>query len=236
MLERVLVFSGISDDHALLDDLPCLQIAPHAEIRLHPVPEGRVDHARAVELARDFKPDFIMVRTTDRNTAWRLASNSSTPVLIIPYAPSGSRRPPPARRILAPVDSPERAARVLRALRALGEKVRSEIILFHSSRPVVSVMPSMSCTGVNPILVGDDGPDPKLLDLVEDLRSDSTPVRLIVSRGDIVRGILAYADAVRADMILMATAARRSLARFLLGSISRRVVFAATTAVLLCRP
>lgn len=64
---------------------------------------------------------------------------------------------------------------------------------------------------------------------------DDVPVTTAVERGDPYRRILDYADSVDADLIVMGTHGRTGLDRYLLGSVTEKVVRTADAPVLTVR-
>jgi len=74
-----------------------------------------------------------------------------------------------------------------------------------------------------------------IVESVGELLSDSVPVTTAVRRGDPYRAILDYAEEVDADLLVMGTHGRTGVDRYLLGSVTEKVVRTADIPVLTAR-
>ncbi len=77
--------------------------------------------------------------------------------------------------------------------------------------------------------------EPRLLDIVERGRAQGVDASFLLWTGDAGPGIVAAAEAERADMVVVGTRGRGRAGRFLLGSVSDYVVYNSGCPVLVAR-
>ncbi len=144
--------------------------------------------------------------------------------------------PRPIRRILAPIDFSEHAADALRHARALAGLYEASLALvFVAEERIVPVfndtgIPTFMALKMPPEVVAQA--EAALRQLYEETPGPEVPVSYHVRKGHPAREILECAEEEAADLIVMSTHGVGSDRRFLLGSVTERVVRAAPHAVL----
>jgi nucleotide-binding universal stress UspA family protein len=191
--------------------------------------------------ARSLNADLIAMTTHGRkglshlllgSVAESVVRNVSVPVLLT--RPDLARPRKPLERILVPVDGTERSLEVTATVRDLSAGTGAEVILLQVVVPVVVADP---VTGFSPIGVPMPLPDPtpQLEDVARRLSGEGAPARAVVAYGAAADQILDHAKALDADLIAMATAGRKGLSRFMIGSVAESVVRRMDRPVLLHR-
>ena len=181
--------------------------------------------------ARSLNADLIAMTTHARkglshlllgSVAEAVVRESSTPVLLT--RPGMAPRPAKSlERILVPVDGTSRSREVLRSVRGIVADTGAEVILLQVVVPVIPVDP---VTGFTPIGVPEPPPDPlpPLQAWAEQLGHDGIAARAVVTMGAAADRILEQAKSLNVDLIAMATAGHKGLARFMMGSVTEEVV------------
>ncbi len=191
--------------------------------------------------ARSLNSDLIAMMTHGRkglahllmgSVAEAVVRNVSMPVLLT--RPDFSRARRPLERILVPVDGTARSFEVMSSVRNLVADRGAEVILLQVVVPVIVTDP---VTGFTPVGVPTPLPDPapRLEDSARRLSRAGTPARAVVAYGGAADQILEHARALDVDLIAMATAGRKGLSRFMIGSVAEDVVRRMDRPVLLHR-
>lgn len=140
---------------------------------------------------------------------------------------------PAVRRILCPTDFSELSERALSQAVALARRWAAEIVVAHVDRPALLPRPGIADLTA-------PAPDPRtfarrvspLRRFSETVRAAGVPVRALRLAGDPGREIVAQARALSADLIVMATHGRAGLERWVLGSVTEKVLGRAPCPVL----
>jgi len=180
--------------------------------------------------ARSLNADLIAMTTHGRkglshllmgSVAESVVRHGSTPVLLT--RPDFSRPSRPMERILVPVDGSAQSLEVTSTVRELVAQTGAEVILLQVVVPVIVADP---VTGFTPIGVPMPLPDPapELETLARRLSREGIPTRAMVAHGGAADQILDHAKTLDADLIAMATSARKGLSRFMIGSVAENVV------------
>jgi nucleotide-binding universal stress UspA family protein len=149
-------------------------------------------------------------------------------------APSSPELEPLVRRILVPLDL-ENSSRALQQAQTLAAATGASIHLLHVVEPAPVMM------GLDGVPVVTDPHDlarecaAQLAQLAESRSAPGLPVSSAVQVGQPSRTILAVAEGIAADLLVMATHARKGFAHFVLGSVAEHVVRAARSPVLVVR-
>lgn len=141
------------------------------------------------------------------------------------------------RRVLVPLDGSRRDSPAIAAATALCDP-GGELVLLHVVEPPNPglVVMDESATAHRRLESRLRQAQRRLDGVLRRLRGRGRRVRALVRAGRPVDEILACADAERADLIAMATRARRGLGRALLGSVTEGVVSRARVPVLVVNP
>jgi len=191
--------------------------------------------------ASHLKVDLIAMTTHARkglshlllgSVAEAVVRNSSTPVLLT--RPDVARPRKPLERILVPIDDSAPSREVFGSVRNLVADGGAEVILFQVVVPVLVADP---VTGFTPIGIPQPLPDPapRLEEFARQLARAGLRTRAVVASGDAADQILDHAQSLDADLIAMATAGRKGLSRFVIGSVAEKVVRRMDRPVLLHR-
>jgi nucleotide-binding universal stress UspA family protein len=191
--------------------------------------------------SRSLNSDLIAMTTHGRKGLSHLLMGSvaeavvrqvSTPVLLT--RPDVLRPRRPLERLLVPVDGSARSYEVTSTVRRLVGDRGAEVILLQVVVPVVVTDP---VTGFMPVGVPTPLPDPspRLQDAARRLFREGISARAVVAYGSPADQILEHAKSLDADLIAMATAGRKGLSRFLIGSVAEDVVRRMDRPVLLQR-
>lgn len=140
------------------------------------------------------------------------------------------------KKILVPLDGSELAKKALVQAEKLAKAFDAEIILFQ----VVPFMPIYGSPElVTPLIVDEkqkEAAERYLVNLAEELKKRSLRVTTMVRMGQQVAvEIIDFAKEVGADLIAMCTHGRSGITRWVLGSVTLKVLTRAETPVLLVR-
>lgn len=139
----------------------------------------------------------------------------------------------PARRLVVPTDFSETADRALSRAMEMARALPAEIDLIHVHSPIVVLPPPIDMVSLSTVF-------PKAQDKMEEaLEARAVRVRDagIACEIELLEGaphveIVAYADRVQAELIVLGTHGRGGLAHAVLGSVTERVIHRATCPVL----
>lgn len=140
------------------------------------------------------------------------------------------------KKILVPLDGSELAKKALVQVEKLAKAFDAEIILFQ----VVPFMPIYGSPElVTPLIVDEkqkEAAERYLVNLAEELKKRSLRVTTMVRIGQQVAvEVIDFAKEVGADLIAMCTHGRSGITRWVLGSVTLKVLTRAETPVLLVR-
>ena len=136
------------------------------------------------------------------------------------------------KKIVCPVAFDRASTSAIEFARELADPLRSTVYLLHV----------VSASGMEAILrepypiVTEEIASGELGKLAQHHLESKVPHRLVVRRGDPAVEILAVADELGADLIVMATHSGREISRLIFGSVAERVVREAKQPVLTIRP
>ncbi|KAF0246761.1 MAG: UspA domain-containing [Planctomycetota bacterium] len=190
-----------------------------------------------LEAAKDQKATLIAMATHGRtglsrfvlgSVAEKVTRASETPVLLVRSfkdAEVGADRSPvqeiPFRKILVPVDGSEKSLAVIPHVRELARAMKASVI-------VLGV--------VEPTFEGRAGEgDPLVRIAVKDLAAADIPVDPIVRLGDPASEILDATKRHGVDLLAMSTHGRSGPSRWVMGSVTEKVLRAATVPMLVVR-
>ncbi len=206
--------------------------------------EGVSPAKEIVEYVDEHDIDLVVMGTHGRQGIDRLLSGSvseevvrqaSCPVFTV----LGREEPQPGpeiRRILVPVDFSENARLGLAHARELARAYDASLDVMH----VVEEAAFPSVYGLDPITPY--MPDVKkraataLERLVEEVVGGTVPARLHVVSGYAARDIIDFAEEHGTDLIAMTTHGRTGLERFLIGSVTEKVIRSASCPVFTVKP
>jgi nucleotide-binding universal stress UspA family protein len=219
--------------------LAYLERVPYASSRLQRVARVGEPAPTILQTSLELNADLIAMCTHGRGTlaqmllgsvAMAVVSESALPVLLT--RPGARRENRPVRRILAPVAEQRKA--ILDLTGRLAASCSAEAVLLHVAVPAVTI------PGTGAGLPQEMPPpvhlsQPDLEGAERLLSAHGARVTRHVAHGEPVSAIAELARSLDADLIAMATGARRGLERLLLGSVSQGVLQAADRPVLLLR-
>ncbi len=142
------------------------------------------------------------------------------------------------KKILVPVDGTDSCSKALDYAKDLAEKFDSEILIFNSQE----ISPSFVWLN-DPVIINNTEYDPEKIahDIVEQTsellrkKNPNLKIHLKTSLGDPAHAILDIAESEECDLILMSTHGMKAVRRFLLGSVTNKVVHHAHIPVLVVR-
>jgi nucleotide-binding universal stress UspA family protein len=185
-----------------------------------------------VEHATTHDVDLVVMGTHGRKGMDRLLSGSVAeevvrqapcPVFTV-LAPSEKSANTPIDRVLVPVDLSEQSTLVVDHATALAEAYGASIDLLH----VVEEATFPSAYGMDPLTSAQPDVQERareaLETLAEEMEAFSEPVDTHVLAGYAARDIVDFAEEHASDLIVMATHGRTGLQRFLIGSVTEKVV------------
>jgi len=140
------------------------------------------------------------------------------------------------KKILVPLDGSELAKKALNEAEKLVKSFDAEIILFQ----VVPFMPIYGSPElVTPLIIDEkqkEAAEKYLANLVDELKSRGIRVTALVKIGQQVAvEIIDFAKESGADLIVMCTHGRSGITRWVLGSVTHKVLIRAETPILLLR-
>lgn len=141
------------------------------------------------------------------------------------------------KRILVPLDGSKLSEAVLPHVEAIAKGLNCEIVLLH----VIPLPVPVFDTPASPFdhnLLRDQEQDATryLKEMCAKLEMDEARVNFLVREGDVTQLILDVAHEVQADLIAMSTHGRSGALRWLLGSVTDRIVRHSPIPVLAIRP
>ena len=146
---------------------------------------------------------------------------------------------PKIKRIVVPLEGLPLAEQILPHAKKLAQAYgKAEILLFHSipAFPVILVPVQTANLKKQWLELSHQEAQSYFANLVNELRAEGHTVQFTIRVGMPAQEILEYAAEVDADLIMMTTHARDGLNRFLLGSVTGKVVRAGQLPVMVVRP
>ncbi|HZM59291.1 MAG TPA: universal stress protein [Vicinamibacterales bacterium] len=141
------------------------------------------------------------------------------------------------RRILCPVDFSEVSRRALDHAVAIARWYESSIAVFHVCAPVPVTAYATVASMMPPTLASGDNRKDVLAAMKDFVKADaSVPIDFEIGEGNAAREIIVQANASRSDLIVMGTHGRSGFERFVLGSVTERVLRHAGCPVLTVPP
>lgn len=144
-------------------------------------------------------------------------------------------------RILCPTDFSDCSRRAFACATAVARAYDARVTMLHvcASVPVPGLMPAVGAEGLQRGLLTDED----RRDLVEEMRRSAVPCTpdvpidfVVEEASDVRHEILARADAIGADLLVMGSHGRSGFDRFVLGSVTERIVRQAACPVLVVPP
>ena len=140
-------------------------------------------------------------------------------------------------KILVPLDGSKLSEAVLPHVRALAASSESDIVLLRVPDYPLYDQSLTDADLVSMIQRQADGEARDYLDAIaRDLQGNGRKVSCALGSGAVAETILDWAERVHADLIAMSTHGRSGVARWLIGSVTDKVVQGATVPVLVVRP
>lgn len=138
------------------------------------------------------------------------------------------------RVIVVPTDFSDHSLRALSYALGLAEKYDADVKILYVNEPGLQVS-DMAWVGVDERSLKDERVNEARANLdriVRDQIPPDTAVEAEIRSGDAVDEVIAYADEVNADLIVMATHGRTGLSHMLMGSTAEQVIRRASCPVL----
>lgn len=158
------------------------------------------------------------------STTARLVRNSHTPVFVVPK----ERRKVDIKRILAPVDLNELSMRELRYAIALARQLRSELIVTHVAEFYNYKVPALKHHQLIERI------NQRIADVADDMGYEVE--NIIHETGEPAHKIMEVAADQNIDVIVMATSQRKGLEKFLMGSVTQKVLLATSIPLIVLPP
>lgn len=141
------------------------------------------------------------------------------------------------KRILVPLDGSQVAEAVLQHALSLAQCLDTEIVLLRvTTNPVVEFSFSDPSIASNAIHELEIEAETYIKSKCSELEAAGMRVSFLIREGPVAETILAVADAMQVDIIAMSTHGRSGVQRWLLGSVTDRVVHHSSVPVLVIRP
>jgi nucleotide-binding universal stress UspA family protein len=158
------------------------------------------------------------------SVAEKVLRGAPVPVLLLRSFAGGATSAPPFRRILVPVDGSKTSARVIPAAADLAR-------LFDADVTVLSV-----AVAVEPDATASEEAREEAEKVAARFQERGARARAMTAAGDPAAAILDTAEAEKADLIAMATHGWTGLTRWMLGSVTEKVLRHANLPMLVVRP
>ncbi len=171
----------------------------------------------------------------------RVVHASSTPVFVVRGAKSAPSAPVTFRRVLVPLDGSPLAAQALPLAADLAERARAELLLLQAVEASIDAYPSIAPLGRPDLMPSEvlkalrTRAGEQLEQQAALLRNRNLPVATHVVNGHAAEAIIDEAARQSVDLVVLATHGYSGLKRWALGSVTDKVLHAATTPLLLVR-
>ena len=222
------------------------ETARAAGYRVRPVlTQGRATGALITDYVRREGLDLVVMGTHGwrglkhlllGSVAEEVVHRAPCPVLTVRQPPDASAEPRPIQRILVGVDFSAPAAPLIRTARALAAGYGAFLDVVHVVKPL-----PVAVTFATTLSLHDLAPDlmpatrTRLEQRFEEAGGPDVPVAFHVVEGDPARRLVHMAEALSADLIVVAPRDVGGVERMLLGSVAERVVRTAACPVLVAK-
>lgn len=139
------------------------------------------------------------------------------------------------KKIFMPVDGTENSEKVVNYVKELAKKFDSEIIIFNAQLPIQNVIFTTNSSIFASTYYTPEEIAQKIVDTVSKQFDSSFKVRTDIVIGDPASTILEFSEKHKADCIVICTHGLNATKRFLLGSVTNKVVNYAKIPVLVIR-
>ncbi len=233
---------GYLDSHAM--QLRGQGIDVEIDVRCGPAPEVIVEAAEGLDIS------MIAMATHGYSglRRWALGSvtdrvvhATATPVFVVRGAKPAPVEPVTFKRIMVPLDGSPLAAQALPLAADLAERARAELLLMQAVEASIEAYPSIAPLG-RPDLMPSEvlhmlgaRAGEHLEEQAAMLRGRGLPVATHVVHGHAAEAIVDEAARQSVDLLVMATHGYSGLKRWAIGSVTDKVLHAATTPLLLVR-
>lgn len=187
-----------------------------------------------LDYAGDEDVDLIVMGTHGRRGVKRLVLGSVTEevmrqspcdVLTVRAPDEGEVARPAVQRCLVPVDLSVYARPLLREAKTIAASFGAQIDLLHVIEPLPFPAPLMGAVSIHDLVSDPGGRTREQLDeLVRTTEGPPVPIDMHVEEGHAARAIRTAADALKSDMVVMASHGLSGLEGMLLGSVTARVI------------
>ncbi|MBI4564189.1 MAG: universal stress protein [Planctomycetes bacterium] len=165
------------------------------------------------------------------NVARRVVQGSSIPLLLArPDTPVPSR---PLRHVLVPLDGSDRSLRILKVVASAATRLKFEVTLLHvrtpESDPMAGMLPDRTWR------MRTQECRQRFERAAEPLQDAGLETRVLIVSGDAGKEIPRHAEALKVDLIALATHGRSGLDRMVAGSVAEEVLRKAAVPVLTLR-
>jgi nucleotide-binding universal stress UspA family protein len=221
--------------------------------RVHSVVTEGLPADAILAAAREQRADVIAMMTHGRSgiarfvlgsVAEKVVRGSDVPAIVMHAFDEGGvpTRPgeTPFRKILVPLDGSDASRSVLGVVKELAKLYASQVVLLHVDEGVLyppgSFGGGMGGVPVPPPSVPMTPPPAELLAPAEsDLAQAGIKATILAAKGDAASQILEAVSTQHADLIAMATHGRSGFTRWVLGSVTEKVLRAAKAPLLVVR-
>ena len=171
----------------------------------------------------------------------RVVHATTRPVFVVRGAKPAPVDPVAFKRVMVPLDGSPLAEQALPLAADLAERVRAEVLLMQAVEGSIEAYPAVAPLGRPDLMSGDVLPtlDARAGQYLDEqaalLRDRGIPAVAHVVNGHVAEAIIDEAAQRSADLLVMATHGYSGLKRWALGSVTDKVLHAATTPLLLVR-
>jgi len=199
-----------------------------------------------LEYAAEEEMDLIVMGTHGRraverfllgSVAEQVVHESSCDTLVVRASTSEAGRSPAVQRVLVPVDFSEAAAVAVTRAKSWAKHHGAHVDFLHVIEPLpftVSLASSISVHDLDPDII--EHTKEELRSFVVSAEGPEVPHALHVEEGEVATHIVKTADALDTDLLVMGSQGRSAFRRFILGSVTERVMRTAKQPVLTARP
>jgi len=222
-----------------------VQAVDAPDVHLKPVlSPGAAAAPVILEYAEEEGMDLIVMGTHGRRAVERFLLGSVAEQVVhesrcdtlIVRAHEDDAEPRPIQRLLVPVDFSEAAGVALGRAKTWAAHHGAHVDVLHVIEPLpftVSLASSVSVHDLDPDII--EHTTEELRDFVEETEGPEVPHALHVEEGEVAASIIRKADALSTDLIVMGSQGRSAFRRFVLGSVTERVLRTAKQPVLTAR-
>jgi nucleotide-binding universal stress UspA family protein len=233
---------GYLDSHAML--LRGQGIDVTTDVRCGPAADVIIEAAEGLDI-------FMIAMATHGYSGlrrWALGSvtdrvvhATATPVFVVRGATPAPVDPVTFKRVMVPLDGSALAAQALPLAADLAERARAELLLMQAVEASIEAYPSIAPLGRPDLMPSEilrmlrERAGNQLEEQAAMLRGRGLPVATHVVNGHAAEAIIDESARQSVDLLVMATHGYSGLKRWALGSVTDKVLHAATTPLLLVR-